>query len=471
MDRGSPLSSSTRLNVPLVPLGSLMLYASRHLPVLPNMGLVLRFTDPLTEAELRAEADRLAASPFGLGRRLQAPLVPGARPRWVAAPESPGVEVHPPRRTAREVGSWLADELSVRHDPSRGPGWRLAATTDPDGATIVALVVNHLFGTGRDIVTTLYGGELLAQEHDEDLNGAAPATVRARLEGELRDAAGRLGAGSRGLARLARDAALSSMRRRPHGDLVDLARPAIALRDRDPSRGRPSTRRVGTAVRVEHAAWERAATEHGGTVSSLQVAVCANLLRDARRRRGAPRDRPIRLIVPVDLADRSAAPRASATVGPVMLTSATVVLPGGEPRHGDLAPVRERLRLAVQAAVEDVRVTGRVPVAPGVVDAMRLLPDAVTSRVLFGVHAHYDGAVSSVGAVPPGMLRVGGHTASEAFLMAFPLGSDLALGFATDGTALTLGAVADPSRLAAGPPLRERVVSELGRWGLDAVAW
>ena len=58
------------MNVPLVDLGSLMLYASRRFTVLPNMGLVLRFGDALTETELEAEATRLASSPFGLGRRL-----------------------------------------------------------------------------------------------------------------------------------------------------------------------------------------------------------------------------------------------------------------------------------------------------------------------------------------------------------------------------------------------------------------
>jgi hypothetical protein len=88
--------------------------------------------------------------------------------------------------------------------------------------------------------------------------------------------------------------------------------------------------------------------------------------------------------------------------------------------------------------------------------------------VLFGVHAHYDGAVSNVGPLPPGMLRIGERTATDAFLMAYPLGSDVAFGFATHGNAVALGAVADPSRLGAGPPLRERIAAELGRWGVPA---
>jgi hypothetical protein len=463
------------MNVALVDLGSLMLCASRRSTVLPNMGLVLRFAEPLTATELRAEAERLASSPFGLGRRLARARIPGARPRWVTAPDPPPVEVAPPRRSPRELGMWLADELSVRHDPERGAGWRLAATTDVEGSMVVALTLNHLFGTGRDIATTLYGGDLLEDgggvNGSAGSNGALDGASRYGLRAEIADSASRLRRGTAGLMRLSREVAELPVRRRPHGELADVGKPLAALRDRDRSRGRSSSRRVGATVRADLEAWNAAAERHGGNTTALQLATCANLLRDARRTRGASPERPIRLIVPVDLADRHEMPRASATVGPVRLTSATVLLPGGSARYGDLGELREQLRQAVQAAIEEVRVTGRVPVAPGVVDAMRLLPDAVTSRVMFGVHAHYDGAVSNVGPLPPGIMRIGRHVATDAFLMAFPLGSDLAIGFATHGTSVALGAVADPSRLGAGPALRERIAHELGQWGIPASAW
>jgi hypothetical protein len=136
-----------------------------------------------------------------------------------------------------------------------------------------------------------------------------------------------------------------------------------------------------------------------------------------------------------------------------------------------LTQVRDQLKRGVQAAIAAVRASGRVPVAPGVVDAMRLLPDAAASRVLFGVHGHYDGAASNVGSVPEGMLRIGEHVATDACLMAYPLGSDLAIACANYGDSVALGAVADPSRLGVGPPLRERVTDELGAWNLTATAW
>jgi hypothetical protein len=450
------------MNIALVEFGSLMLHASRRSTVLPNMGLVLRFPEGLTAAELEAEARRLA-SPYGLGRRLAPPRIPGARPRWVPAPEPPPVGLTPPRPDARSLERWLADELSVRHDPQGDAGWRLAATRDAGGATVVALTLNHLFGTGRDLAATLYGGEMV--EHATG-DAAPPYDVTQ----ELRDVGSRFGRGTLGALRLGRDVALAPLRRDPYGALADLGKPIAALRDRDASRGRPSARRVGATLRVDAAEWARAARRNGGTRTALQVAVAANLLRGARRARGGATGRPLRLIVPVDLADRSEAPQAAATMGPIRLTSAAVVLAGGAAEHGDLTPVRAELQRAIDDAVRQIKATGRVPVAPGVVDALKLLPDAVAARVMFGVHARYDGAVSNVGALPPGIRRIGEHVASDAFLMAFPLGSDLALAFGRQDGDVTLGAVADPSRLGGGPQLQERLAEELAAWDLPATA-
>jgi diacylglycerol O-acyltransferase len=452
------------MEVALVEFGSLMLRASQRSNVLPNMGLVLRFAEELSEAELQAECNRLASSPYALGRRLAPPRVPGARPRWVPAPEPPPIGLAPRRADARALGMWLSDELSIRHDPQNGAGWRLAATQDADGATMVVITLNHLYGTGRDLATTAYGA--LPEE-----NGDAPAVEEYDVLAELMDAASRLRRGTVGLLRLSREVALAPVRRSPYGDLAHVGKALAALGDRKPNRGRPSARRVGAVARVEASDWAKAARAHGATGAALQIAVVANLLRDARLARGDASGRPIRLIVPVDLADRREVPKAAATVGPVRLTSATVVLGAGPPRHDDLPEVQANLRAAIDVAKDEVKATGKVPVAPGVVDAARLLPDAVAARVMFGVHARYDGAASNVGHLPPGMLRIGEHVATDAFLMAFPMGSDLAVGFGRHGDTVALGAVADPSRLGSGPPLRERITQELRAWGVPATAW
>jgi hypothetical protein len=198
------------------------------------------------------------------------------------------------------------------------------------------------------------------------------------------------------------------------------------------------------------------------------VAVTANLLRDARRARGGPTHRPLRLIIPVDLADRSGPAAPDATLGPVELTSAGIVLSGGLSSHGDLTEVRDTCRQAISAARAEVAATGKVPVAPGMVDAMRLLPDAITTRLVMRVHARFDGAVSGVGPVPEGMFHLGSHLARDVFLAGFPMGSDLSMTMGEFGGQLMISLLADPSRLGAGPSLRERLAVELEQWGVEA---
>ncbi|MBJ7355665.1 MAG: hypothetical protein JHC98_12640, partial [Thermoleophilaceae bacterium] len=75
--------------VPLVDLGSLMLYATRHTTVLPNVATIRFFEGQLTPEELQREALRISSNPFGLGRKLEMPRIPGARPLWRANPTPP----------------------------------------------------------------------------------------------------------------------------------------------------------------------------------------------------------------------------------------------------------------------------------------------------------------------------------------------------------------------------------------------
>jgi hypothetical protein len=324
--------------------------------------------------------------------------------------------------------------------------------------------MTHLFGTGRDIATTLYGG--LPEPDLDALPKGLPPVVDEAL-----DVADRLRRGVGGLARLGGELGALPWRRDPDGELATLRAPFEALRDRDPSRGRRSRRRVSAVATIDAAEWDARPRALGGTGTSLQVALVANLVREARAARGGPVERPVRLIVPVDLADRDELPDAAATVGPIRLTSATVLLPGGRAGHDALGAVRDETRRAFGEASAQVARTGRVPVAPGVVDAMKLLPDDVTRRVVFGVHGHYDAAASNVGPLPPGMLKLGGRTATDAVLMAFPMGSDLSVALARHGDVVQLGVVADPSRLGGGPPLRERLAAELSAWNLPARVW
>jgi hypothetical protein len=474
----------SELNVPLADLGSMMLWAARRTALLPNMAFIRHFPGALTQEELEGEARRIASNPYGLGRRLVMPKVPGARPLWHVDSKPPRVVVSPEALDASALSTWFADELSVRLDPLDGPGWRIGAI-QAGGSTVVIVSMSHLYGTGRDIIIALAQDEWVPsmngngngahagatngdRPHAPAGNGSAADSFSHDLPAEANDLLRRLRLGFGGFARLGSQIVTSPQRREPHGDTATLRKPLDALMDRDPSRGKPSTRRVAALATVDAEAWAAAAAERSGSSLSLQVAVTANLLREARRGRGGPTHRPLRIIIPVDLADRSGPAAPDATLGPVELTSAGIVLSGGLASHGDLTEVRDTCRQAISAARAEVAATGRVPVAPGMVDAMRLLPDAVTTRLVMRVHARFDGAVSGVGPVPEGMFHLGPHVASDVFLAGFPMGSDLSMTMAESGPSLTLSLMADPSRLGAGPSLRERLEVELDRWGVEA---
>lgn len=456
--------------VPLVDLGSLMLYATRHTPVLPNVATVRLFKGQLTPDELQREALRISSNPYGLGRKLEMPRVPGARPLWRANPTPPEVPINPALKTDADVAAYFEDEMSIRLDPLEGRGWRLAAAPCGDD-TLVTLGINHLYGSGRDIVMSLWGDDAMivdeegrTQYHGQMANGDFSHNLR----GEALDLASRIRTGVTGIARLGSQAFTSPGEREPHGDAATARRPLDALLDKDKSRGKPSRQRVLALARVNLHDWREVAKEHSGSVLALQIAVTANLLREARRARGGPTHRPLRILIPVDLSDGADSHDPAAGLGPVELTSAGVTLPGGGSTHENLALVRETCDAAVEHARTEVEATGRVPVAPGMVDAMRLLPDALTTRAVVHVHSRFDGAASNLGIQHPNAAVIGSHTAFESYMVAFPLGSDLVLTMTSVGDELAIGVVADPSRLGAGAPLRERLLEELAAWGLEA---
>src|SRR4051794_8003890 len=72
--------------IPLADWASLALRAGRIGPILPHISWLLRFPDALSREVLEEEARRLAATPYGFGRRIAPPRLPGGRPRWRPAP-------------------------------------------------------------------------------------------------------------------------------------------------------------------------------------------------------------------------------------------------------------------------------------------------------------------------------------------------------------------------------------------------
>jgi len=452
--------------IPLADWTSLALRAGRVGPILPHMAWLLRFPDAVSQEELEQEARRLASTPYGFGRRVAPPRLPGGRPRWVPAPEPPPVEVaSTPAIGPAGLATWLDRQLGVPLDPEHDAGWRIAATPTDDGGTAVLVSCHHLFGTGGGIVRALYGDDVddpTAGTTETPFTDASSFTTWE----EARGLAERFRLGLRGAAQVPRElaAGLRKLRRRdvPAADPAPLKPP----RGRDRTRREPSNLRVAAIASVDAAAWDQAAAQRGGTGNTLLAAVAANLLRRARIARGGRADRTLRLLLPIDLRDRDLAESAALTSGPsAQMTTAAVILPGGGPEHGDLRELRARMKAAFVAD------TGTAPVVRGAGDVMRLLPEAVTFQ--FAAHAakQFDGCASNVGPVPERMLHVGPHRATDATMLGFPIGNEALTALIRHGDRVAVSVVTDPLRLGPAADLREWLAEELEAWGLTDVVW
>lgn len=423
----------------------------------PSVGVVRRFEQPIDAATLTAYAAQLAANPRGFGRRVVPARIPGARPSWEPACVLPPVRVESEARTAADIAEILNDEVSAQLDPRCDPGWRLTALAGENGGMLVLTWLHHAYGDGRSILETAFAPAV----------GDEQPRVSARPTTELGDVVARVRRGVAGSVRLGRDAATVGWRR-PQSELARL-RPAVdALRLRDRGVGCRSLRRVVALARVPVTAWDDAAAERGGSGNALLLAILANLLRIARQSRGELEERPLRLLLPFDTRLRQPLNATSAESVQNASGAATVVLPGGAPTYGSLAGVRSATKQALRDASAAVS-AGSSARPPGVVDAMDLLPHAITQRVAVRVQAHADGVASNVGSIPDHVAALGRHVASEVFLLAGPMLTDLTVCLGRDRDALALGVVADAARLGPVGGLQELVGEELAAWGLPAV--
>lgn len=425
---------------------------------LPCIGVVRRFEAPLDAATLAEYAVQLAGNPEGFGRRVVPARLPGARARWEPARVLPPLRIEAEPVSTTELADLLDDEVSMQPDPT-GAGWRMSAAIDSEGATTVLLWVHHAYGDGRGILETAFVPGAAT-------DGAATIPVPGTMA-EVGDVVDRMRRGIRGSARLTREAATVRWRR-PDSDLARLGTSLSALRTRDRSVGARSQRRTVALARVPAEEWDAAAAQRGGSANALLLAVLANLLRVARLSRGETFERPLRLLLPYDIRQRlgglpgmggAAIPTTANATG-----AAVVVLPGGIPRYDSLESVRAATREALRLAAEAAGTAAPAP--PGVIDAMQVLPSAITHRVAARVQGHVDGVASNVGPIPDPVARLGPHTASEVFLLAGPMLTDLAVCLGRDRDRVALGVVADPARLGPAGELRERLAEELSGWGL-----
>jgi hypothetical protein len=427
----------------------------RHLPC---VGVVRRFDERIDSETLAAYAALLATNPQGFGRRVVRARVPGARARWEPASVLPPLRIETEPLGSADIADLLDEEVSTQPDPSGDPGWRLTAVSDSQGGTIVLTWLHHAYGDGRGILETAFAPSAVPTV-------SLPAVAAGTMQ-ELGDVVARLRRGVIGGARLGREAA-SVRWREPQSDFARL-RPALtALRTRDRSVGARSQRRVVALARIDSQAWEEAAAARGGSGNALLLAVLANLLRMARQSRGEAHERPLRLLLPFDTRLRANGGGGRQEVSANAAGAAVVVLPGGSPAYGRLDEVRAATREALRRATAAMHATSAAG-PPGVVDAMQLLPSAVTHRLASRVQGQADGVASNVGPIPAHVADLGPYNAREVFLLAGPMLTDLTVCLGHDREQVALGVVADPARLGPAGGLRERVAEELAGWELGA---
>jgi hypothetical protein len=449
---------------PLVDHASLVLRAGRMGTVLPHMGWIVRFPTRVTQAELTAEARRLASSPYALGRRVAPRRVPGARRRWVATTDAP------PARLAAEpvdgpgLSAWLDAQLTIPLDPEHGHGWLLTATPTVDGGTVLLVLVHHLFGTAPGVLHAAYGDGSLPAWH-----GTTEATFtpgdRYGLRWELDGVGERLQLGLTGAARAAADGARAALRRTEPAKAVDPP-PIPPPKGRDATRRAPGPRRAGVVASFDAAVWDAAAAARGGTGNTLLAAIAANLVRRGRAGRGGDTERPVRLVLPIDLGDDAVGERRDGSSGPrATMVTASLVLPGGPPEHGDLSVARRWTKAAFVADAASA------PPVRGVGDATRLLPEALTIRAAERAAMGFDACASNPGALPDGVRDLGPHRATDACVVGWPIGLDLLVALSRTPETVSVSAVGDPSRLGPEADVRAWFGDELHAWGLPDGRW
>ena len=450
--------------VPLADWTSLALRAGRVGPNLPNMGWLLRFPDEVPRAELEAEALRLAATPYGFGRRVAPRRLPAGRPRWTPAPEPPPVVLaETPAAGSAGLAAWIDRQLGVPLDPEYDAGWRIAATPIDGGGTAVLVCAHHLFGTARGLLGACYGTEDDPTIGTTETPFTSESTFTAREE--ARGIGERVRLGLRGLAQLPSDLA-ASLRTRRTSATADGPPALKPPRGRDRTRLPTSTLRVAAIASFPATDWDDAAARQGGSGNTLLAAVSSNLLRRARMARGGSPERTLRLSLPVDLSGRELADTGAASSGPkAQMTTAAVILPGGPPVHGDLRELRARMKAAFLAD------TGTAPVIRGAGDAMRLLPEPVTFQFAAYAAKQFDGCASNVGVVPDGMAVIGSHRAGDMAMLGFPIGNEALTALIRYGDRVTVAVVTDPQRLGPAADLRVWLAEELDAWGLTDVVW
>lgn len=92
-----------------------------------------------------------------MGRLVKWSAVPGARPRWHAAPGPQGdLQIAETPRPREELMVWVDEQAKRFIDPEHGPGWVMGVLPMTDGSTAVSIVSSHCLADGVGMLMTVH---------------------------------------------------------------------------------------------------------------------------------------------------------------------------------------------------------------------------------------------------------------------------------------------------------------------------
>ncbi|UPW11009.1 hypothetical protein M1C59_09370 [Gordonia terrae] len=349
-----------------------------------------------------------------LNRMLVVPDVRGARPRWVDAPDAPGLAADSQPVSETEIDEWATAEMSaVPLDAEGGRCWRLRSVPTADGGTVVSLCALHVVTDGRGMLAAATEAAEASAVPLDPASGPGAAAAdeptlpsvswRRRRAGDVVDAGSQVVAVVAGLARAALE------QRKAGGPEPDPrpARPPIAERS-------PAAEFTWATATVPAADFDRVAAEHDGTANTLFIAVVSGLLRSSGH---APLPNPIKVGVPVDRRESEADTRSNPIAGvSVYLTDEPVA-------GGDLGGIRSACKAAFVRLSEGRRAP-HIHLRP----LAWFLPPAVIVKIVSAGNGIPDAVISNLGDVPPAATVLGGRPARKIAFRGMAQGVDASAG-------------------------------------------
>ncbi len=395
-----------------------------------------------------------------LARRAVAPTLPTARHRWIASDESLPLNVSPVAIAEDSVRRWAEQRVVHELDPEAGTGWQLASAPLAEGGTVVSLVCSHMVADGAAMIAAVrHANRGVASVTASDLGG--PPSRIVGLVDDIGDTIGQLTSIGSWLPRVV-SAEAPWFGRAP--SVNGVASAPTSPRRRFVARNTGPWVPAYVVAECRAAEWHTAASDCGGTSSSLFLAVMTGVAE--RLGRACPGDE-LRWSVPYSDREPNDLDANSTKIVPVPVTVC-------EPGERDL----KRPRKAMKTALTDFSGKGD----PGLPQALvQMLPDALVARVPTRPDGA-EGLCSNLGRLPDDFTSLGGAVAESVSARASFAGANesfaraLGGGFTAwacetgDTMTITLHGM-DPDRVRTDDDLRDAVATLLRRWGITYRFW